>query len=85
MKVHVYDTYATAQNGSTIHFDVLVPAEVPADTAFRFAQQWLSTAGHSNATLEQSRCNFCHAENANPAMLRDIERDGFHILELEGC
>lgn len=85
MKVDVYDTYATSPAGTTIHFDVLVPTDVDADTAFGFARQWLKRVGLGEAVLKQSRCNFCHSENAGAQVVADIERDGYHIIAMEGC
>jgi Domain of unknown function (DUF2024) len=85
MKVDVFDTYARSGNGKTIHFDVLVPTGTEADTAFGFAVQWLKDVGLVDAELMQSRCNFCHTENAGPNVISDIEREGYHILRMEGC
>ncbi len=85
MRVDVYDTYATSPAGATIHFDVLVPADVNADIAFGFALQWLKRVGLGEATLHQSRCSFCHSENAGAQVVADIERDGYHIIAMEGC
>jgi hypothetical protein len=85
MKVDVYDTYATGNDGRTIHFDVLVPTGTAADAAFQFACEWLSKSGPPEAKLKQSRCNFCHTENATPQMVSDIQLDGYHIIRMEGC
>lgn len=85
MKVDVYDTYATGTDKKTIHFDVLVPTGTTGDIAFKFAKEWLAQVGLSQAELKQSRCNFCHTESASPRVVTDIERDGYHILRMEGC
>ncbi len=85
MKVDVYDTYATAGNGNMIHFDVLLPTDTPPESALKFARQWLASVGLSDATVEQSRCNFCHSENAQPQVIKDIELSGYHIIKMEGC
>lgn len=85
MKVDVYDTYATSVDGSTIHFDVLVPAGTSEEIAFRFAKEWLSRVGLSQAELKQSRCNFCHTESASQHIIANIDADGYHILRMEGC
>jgi len=85
MKVDVYDTYATGNDGGTIHFDVLVPAGTSAEAAFKYACTWLSKVGLRDVVLKQSRCNFCHSESANQEVAGDIEADGFHIIRMEGC
>lgn len=85
MKVDVYDTYATGGDGSTVHFDVLVPNGTAPTQAFEFACHWLAAVGLSSAELKQSRCNFCHTENASPRVIIDIENDGYHIIRMEGC
>ncbi len=85
MQVDVYDTYATSRTGSTMHFDLLVQSSCTAGAAFEFAKLWLTSVGHGDATLKQSRCSFCRSENAKSEVLHDIERDGFHIVRLGGC
>ncbi len=85
MIVDVWDTYAKSAGGSTVHFDVLVPTGTSAETAYEFACQWLEKVGLGDAALKQSRCRFCHSENAGPDVVNDIERHGFHIIRMEGC
>ncbi|MEM7558493.1 MAG: DUF2024 family protein [Planctomycetota bacterium] len=85
MKVDVYDTYATSKTGKTIHFDVLLASPSEAGTAYEYAVQWLSELKEGGAELYQSRCNFCHSENASEPVIADIESKGFHILQMEGC
>ena len=85
MKVDVYDTYATSKTGHTIHFDVLLASPSKASSAYEFALKWLNDIGEKDAELRQSRCNYCHSENASKAVIVDIESNGFHILQMEGC
>jgi hypothetical protein len=85
MEVDVYDTYAKSKQGHTIHFDVLVPRGTGADQAFAYAQKWLTEIGEDSQVLYQSRCNFCHAEQARPHVKADIQKQGYHILQMEGC
>lgn len=85
MDVDVFDTYASAVDGKTIHFDVVVPSGTIADKAYEYACQWLNSVGLSNAALKQSRCNFCHTESATPAVVADIKATGYHIIRMEGC
>lgn len=85
MQVDVYDTYARSAKGHIIHFDVLVPNGTDADQAFSYAKKWLTEIGENADALDQSRCNFCHVEQAKPNVQDDIQKQGYHILQLEGC
>ncbi len=85
MEVDVYDTYAKSKEEKIIHFDVLVPRGTSADQAFTYAQKWLTSIGESLQGLDQSRCNFCHVEQAKPNVQADIQKQGYHILQMEGC
>lgn len=85
MKVDVYDTYAKSKTGQTIHFDVLLASPSEPSTAYEYALNWLSELEEDGAELHQSRCNFCHSENASETVIADIESKGFHILQMEGC
>lgn len=85
MEVDVYDTYAQSKQGQTIHFDVLVPRGTSTDQAFAYAQKWLIEIGENAQGLDQLRCNFCHAEQAKSHVQTDIQKQGYHILQMEGC
>lgn len=85
MIVDVYDTYAKSPSGTTIHFDVLVPTKTTAETAYKFALVWLEKVNLADAELKQTRCRFCHSENAGANVVSDIQRDGYHIIRMEGC
>lgn len=85
MKVDVYDTYAQSRKGQTLHFDVLVPEGIGSDTAFKYAQEWLEKIGEDSKSLRQERCNFCHSELARSNVEHDINRSGYHILQMQGC
>ncbi len=85
MKIDVYDSYANRVDGRLMHFDVFIKAGTPSDTALRHGREWLSSIGENPAGLQQSRCNFCHTEVANPEVQIMVERQGFFILQMEGC
>lgn len=85
MQIDVYDTYARSAKGQVIHFDVLVEKGAGADVAFKYAQDWLKEIGENPAGLEQSRCNFCHSENAHPVVEKSVRKKGHFILQMEGC
>ena len=85
MKIDVYDSYANTTDGRLMHFDVFVETGTSADAALRFGRDWLTQIGESAEGLQQSRCNFCHSEMANPNVQQAIEDNGYYILQMEGC
>lgn len=85
MKIDVYDSYAKTTGGCLMHFDVFVKEGTSAEVALRHGREWLKSLGESPAGLEQSQCNFCHTEVANPEIQRSVEYEGFFILQMEGC
>ncbi len=85
MKIDVYDTYANSKNGHIIHFDVLIPSGEGKEKAVKFAGEFLKTIGESANALKQERCNFCHSESANDEIQNSIEKQGYFILQMEGC
>ena len=85
MKIDVYDSYATRLDGQLMHFDVFVESRSSAQQALEYGRQWLERIGESKAGLQQSRCNFCHTELANPEVQNAIARQGYFILQMEGC
>jgi hypothetical protein len=85
MKIDVYDTYLKGRNGELVHFDVFVPMDTPKEKAFKAAKTWLSSVDLNANDLKQDLCAFCHSEIANPEVHRVIEREGFYILQMEGC
>ena len=85
MKVDVYDTYTQSITGHTMHFDVLVPEGISADTAFKYAQELIEENGEDSKGLRQELCNFCHSELARSNVKHDIKSSGYHILQMQGC
>ncbi len=85
MEIDVYDTYAKARNGSVLHFDVFVTRGLDKDLAFQYAKKWLLSIDEDPENLDQSRCRFCHFQQANPAVQKAIQEQGHYILQMEGC
>lgn len=85
MKIDVYDTYATAKNGKTIHFDVLLPNGDGKEKAVKFAKEFMEKIGESADSLKQEKCNFCHSESANDEVKKSVAESGHFILQMEGC
>ncbi|MFQ5355048.1 MAG: DUF2024 family protein [Mariprofundaceae bacterium] len=84
MNIHVYDTYAQGNNGKLLHFDIFLPKNNSL-TALKIARQWLTEIGEDGDKLTQERCRFCHTESANANVAEAIEKDGYYILQMEGC
>ncbi len=84
MKIDVYDSYAKFE-GRVMHFDVFVKSGTSSASALQYGKKWLHSIGESTEGLEQSRCNFCHSEMANPEVERAIQTNGHFILQMEGC
>ena len=86
MKVNVWDTYVTRKNGQIMHFDILVPVEVDdADTIYSYGKQYLKSKDEEGQPLTSKQCRLCHAESIRPQWEKDIEMNGFFIIEMEGC
>lgn len=85
MKIDVFDSFATSNNGKLMHFDVFVESGTKPETALKYGQNWLKSIGENPKGLEQSRCNFCHSETANPEVANHIKQNGYFILQMEGC
>jgi len=86
MKIDVYDTYATTINGDIIHFDVLLPnSDTNEEEAVNHAKTFIKQVGESIDTITLDRCNFCHTETANVTVKQKIEKEGYFILQMEGC
>ena len=85
MQVDVYDSYAQKSDNQTIHFDVLVESRTPKEKAFEYGKRWLSTIDELPESLSQSRCNYCHTEEANQEVQKSIQEKGYYILQMEGC
>lgn len=85
MKIDVFDTYAHTVSGSVLHFDVLLPNGTPKEQALRYAQSFLASIGLKEARLATVRCDFCHSEAATPHIREAVEKDGYFILQMEGC
>ncbi|MDX8403909.1 MAG: DUF2024 family protein [Mariprofundaceae bacterium] len=84
MKIHVYDTYTRAKNGTLMHFDIFL-SEKNATEAYAAARAWLAEIGETETKLTQEECRFCHSEMANPDVTAVIDTQGYFILQMEGC
>ncbi len=84
MKTHVFDTHVTTKQGHYYHFDVLVKDETR-HLAEEYANEYLKSLGVFEESIEQHQCRFCHSAVANPEVEKQITKQGYYILPLEGC
>ncbi|MDF2189689.1 DUF2024 family protein [Paraflavitalea sp. CAU 1676] len=86
MKVSVFDTYVTKKNGSIMHFDILVPARLnDEEKVYEFGRAYLGTKNQAGQPLSTKECQFCHIEEASQEVLSDIAKQGYSIIEMQGC
>ena len=84
MEVHVYDTYVKAQDGHTMHFDVITDTQ-DNTKAIEYAKTWLTSIGEQSATVTTEECQFCHSQGAPEPITNEIKKNGFFIQKMEGC
>ncbi|MGA8844589.1 MAG: DUF2024 family protein [Nitrososphaeraceae archaeon] len=85
MECAVYDTYVTKKDGRTMHFDVIVEASSAHDQAIKFGKEYLEGAGQGGQKMTQEECQFCHIQEAPPAVEKDIKDKGYYIQKMDGC
>ncbi|WP_129718066.1 DUF2024 family protein [Pedobacter sp. SYP-B3415] len=86
MKVAVWDTYVTRRDGSTMHFDILVPDHIVDETTvYEMGKMYLAFKGQEGQPLSARQCRYCHQEAATAEMEALIRTQGFYIIEMEGC
>lgn len=82
MPVSVFDTYIRKPDGSTAHFDVIVPDGTEAEKVLAFGKIHLEETGVTGE-ISAKECQFCHIEEPTPEMLADIGARGYHILTFD--
>lgn len=86
MKVAVWDTYVTKENGDIMHFDIIVPETTTDEkTIFTFGKDYLRSKNQHSQGLSTKECQFCHIEQANDAIVAAIKEKGYYILEMQNC
>jgi len=83
MNFHVFDTYVKANDGHTIHFDVITDKN-DSSTAITFAKEWLKTIGENNAVVTTEECKFCHSESVPEDIEIEIMTNGYFIAKING-
>jgi Domain of unknown function (DUF2024) len=86
MKVAVWDTYVTKEDGSVMHFDIIAPSELKDEaTIYKYGKDYLNLKNQEGQDLSSKECNFCHIESATEEMVSAIEEKGYYIIEMQGC
>ena len=88
MNVDVYDSYALADDGHRMHFDVLLPASRDArdeGKAADVARVWLRSIGMDPDRMRLEQCRYCHSETVRPEVSARLAKQGYFILPMEGC
>ena len=86
MEVAVWDTYVQKKDGSTMHFDIIVPNEVKDPSLiFGYGKTYLEQKGQEGQKLSSKECSYCHIEKATVEMQDSITKTGYYIIEMEGC
>ncbi len=86
MQVAIWDTYVTRKDGTTMHFDIIVPTETKDETIiYNYGRQYLQAKGQEGQPLTSRECQFCHIESLKPQWENDIRQKGCFIYEMENC
>ena len=85
-KVNVWDTYVTKKNGMIMHFDIIAPVKVTDTTViYNYGKSYLKSKGQEGQPLSSNQCRLCHIESLRPSWEKEIEENGYFIIEMEGC
>jgi len=86
MKVAVWDTYVTKDDGAQMHFDILAEDSIKDEQQiYTYGNNYLASKGLSKLSLTTKECRFCHIEEASAEVINDINKTGYSIIEMEGC
>lgn len=85
-KVNVWDTYVTKKDGNVMHFDIIAPVEIVDITnIYRYGKEYLELKGQEGQVLTSEQCRLCHVERLRSEWEAQILKDGYFIIEMEGC
>lgn len=86
MRVSIWDTYVKKKDGQVMHFDIVAPETITDEKViFEMGQQYLEIKGQQGQELNAKQCAFCHQESASPEMEKSIAKQGYYIIEMDGC
>lgn len=86
MKVAVWDTYVTKNDGTIMHFDIIVPAEQNNEKIiYGYGKEYLKSKAQEAELISSKECRLCHFEMMKPQWEKDIKEKGYFIYEMENC
>ena len=86
MKIAVWDTFVTKNDGSVMHFDILAPEDINDTTViYNYGKDYLKSKDQGGQPLSSKECRFCHIETLQPQWEADIKKQGYYIVEMENC
>lgn len=86
MQVSVWDTYVTKNDGTIMHFDIIVPSEIKdTDLIYNYGKGYLKTKNQEGQSLSSEECRFCHLETLKPQWEAELKEKGYFIIEMENC
>lgn len=86
MKVAVWDTYVSKEDGELMHFDIIVPDSLKDPiSVYSFGKEYLESKNMTGIILSQNECKFCHIETPTKEVFDAISTIGYYIKEMEGC
>lgn len=86
MKISVWDTYVTREDGAIMHFDILVPHTLKDElTIFNYGREFLTSKPFNTKGISSKECTFCHMEETSDAIAAAINKQGYFIIEMENC
>ena len=85
MEIEVYDTYAQSENGSKIHFDVMLPIGGDEPTAKKKAKEFVEKISENTSPIRLESIQFCHTETAKLEVEEKVAKDGYCNVPIENC
>ena len=84
MDFHVFDTYVKANDGHTMHFDVITDKKNN-EEAIAFAKEWLRSINENDSIVTSEECKFCHSESVSEDVEIEIMTNGYYIVKMKRC
>jgi hypothetical protein len=87
MQVAVFDTYVPKKAGGLMHFDILVNDKEKhnKERVFSFGAEYIASKGQAGQRISSDECQFCHIEVAPQHVMDAIGKNGYYIVEMQGC
>ena len=85
MEIEVYDTYAQSENGSKIHFDVMLPIGGDEPTAKKKVKEFVENISENTSPIRLESIQFCHTETVKLEVEEKVAKDGYCIVPIENC